>query len=68
MNAGTNIDLEPDAGRGFSGRIVLQLSATCPENAVTDRRFAHLVRSMLVIPWRLKLSRSLNCLPALHPQ
>ena len=53
MNAGTNIDLEPGAGRGFPGRIVVQLSATCPEIVVTERRFADLVHSMRAIPWRL---------------
>ena len=49
MNAGTKIDLEPGAGRGYSGRIVVQLSATCPEIAVMEQRFADLVHSMRVI-------------------
>ena len=53
MNAGTNIDLEPGAGRGFSGRIVVQLMAPCAEITVTERRFADLVRSMRVTPLRL---------------
>ena len=47
--------VEPGASRGFSGRIVVRLSATCPEITVAERRFAGLVRSMRVILLLFKL-------------